>query len=135
MITQGLKDRLNDVGATLLKEDSQFINIQVPNKELINSELIDELEFFTKKPVKVIEYRLNLNINSKTFTYTSSIDEVLTAGVNNSASDIHFEPGKIDGVIRFRVDGVLIDAFNIKKVDFPSIINQIKIKSNFSLAL
>ncbi|MBE9488438.1 MAG: type II/IV secretion system protein [Bacteroidetes bacterium] len=50
------------------------------------------------------------------------------------ASDIHFEPYDERCRIRFRVDGQLIERYVIDKVDYPSLINQIKIFANLDIS-
>lgn len=50
------------------------------------------------------------------------------------ASDIHFEPYDERCRIRFRMDGQLIERYVVDKVDYPSLINQIKIFANLDIS-
>lgn len=58
------------------------------------------------------------------------LDTIMQYGVSERAADIHFEPLKDEVLIRFRVDGVLVEAIRLpRSVLFP-LIARIKILSN-----
>lgn len=50
------------------------------------------------------------------------------------ASDIHFEPYDERCRIRFRMDGQLIEKYVVDKIDYPSLVNQIKIFANLDIS-
>lgn len=50
------------------------------------------------------------------------------------SSDIHIEPFENNGRIRIRIDGLLIERYQINKKDYPALVNQIKIKANLDIA-
>ncbi|MBI1799106.1 MAG: Flp pilus assembly complex ATPase component TadA [Candidatus Eisenbacteria bacterium] len=59
---------------------------------------------------------------------------VLRAAIDERASDIHIEPGPLEGVVRFRVDGVL---HNYMKMPLPAhnrVISRIKIMGKLDIA-
>ena len=59
---------------------------------------------------------------------TTEMLEVLFAGtIASRASDIHFEPEEEKVRLRFRIDGVLQDIFDLEKNDYPSVLNRIKL--------
>ncbi len=58
------------------------------------------------------------------------IDEAAKLG----ASDIHIETYENRCRIRFRIDGALLERFDLEKEEYPSLINKIKIKSNLDIA-
>ncbi|MFK8101597.1 MAG: GspE/PulE family protein [Saprospiraceae bacterium] len=53
---------------------------------------------------------------------------------NLGSSDIHFEPYEEKARIRMRIDGVLIERYILKKADYPSLTNKIKIQANLDIA-
>lgn len=60
-------------------------------------------------------------------------DEIVEEATIFRASDLHFEP-KEDGVlVRFRVDGVMIEQCRLAKEVYNNIVNRIKVQSNLRL--
>lgn len=58
------------------------------------------------------------------------IDEVLLCAEENRSSDIHIVPVADKVRVRFRIDGVLQDAFNFPKIIQSEIVSRIKVLSN-----
>lgn len=58
------------------------------------------------------------------------LNEIFEDAVSHHASDIHFEPQESDAKIRFRIDGVLIEAGNLGKDHYNNILNLIKVMAN-----
>lgn len=61
------------------------------------------------------------------------VNSILIDGINMDASDIHIEGYKNSVVLRFRVDGILIESEKININLFPSISSRIKIMSNLNI--
>ncbi len=51
-----------------------------------------------------------------------------------SSSDIHIETYEDKCRVRIRIDGILIERFNIEKDDYPALINKIKILANLDIS-
>jgi general secretion pathway protein E/type IV pilus assembly protein PilB len=51
-----------------------------------------------------------------------------------NCSDIHFEAFEEKCRIRFRIDGKLIERYIISKLEYPALINKVKIKANLDIA-
>ncbi len=65
---------------------------------------------------------------------TTEMLETLFAGaLSVRASDIHFEPEEEGVRLRFRIDGILQDIFDLKKNDYPSILNRIKLTAGLKI--
>lgn len=62
------------------------------------------------------------------------VNIILTDAVNRGASDIHFEPHETVLQVRFRVDGVLVDAMKIPKPMQAPTTSRIKIISGLDIA-
>ena len=52
---------------------------------------------------------------------------------STGSSDIHFEAFKEKARIRFRIDGKLIERYDVKLDDYPELVNKIKIKSKLNI--
>ncbi|WP_411032365.1 GspE/PulE family protein [Spongiimicrobium sp. 3-5] len=80
-------------------------------------------------------YRRAENVNKGNLSYTPDFLEkiLLTAKVVGS-SDIHFEPYETRCRIRFRLDGKLVEQFNIPIHEYPVIINKIKIRADLDIS-
>lgn len=64
----------------------------------------------------------NLNINDNRF-----LEGLVTEARGLQSSDIHIEIYNERCRIRFRIDGVLIDRHEVKKAEYPTLVNKIKI--------
>ncbi len=64
----------------------------------------------------------------------SKIMEIMLAGaLALGASDIHLEPEEVEVRMRFRIDGVLLDAFNFDKNTYTLMLSRIKLLSGLKL--
>jgi type IV pilus assembly protein PilB len=62
------------------------------------------------------------------------VNSLVAQGVDQGASDIHFEPVGGELVVRFRIDGVLSEATRIPKRTVPGVVSRIKIMSDLDIA-
>ena len=110
----------------------------------------DELEMllarqveFVMSPTETIQNNLsryyrknNQHAGKKTLSGTS--EDFLTALIYEAkmlgSSDIHIETYEDRCRIRLRIDGRLIEKFVVRKNEYPSLINKIKIKANLDIA-
>jgi type IV pilus assembly protein PilB len=67
-------------------------------------------------------------------TVISLIEEILTAGMRQRASDIHFEPQEDKMIVRLRVDGVLHPLTEIRKEIKDGVVSRIKILADMDIA-
>ena len=52
---------------------------------------------------------------------------VLRKAIQLGASDIHIEPGSLEGIVRFRLDGLLADQLQVPSGILPSLVSRLKI--------
>ena len=65
---------------------------------------------------------------------TSTLLDVILAGaVNQGASDIHFEPGEQQLLVRFRIDGLLRPVLTIPVTKYPGIVSRVKVLAELKL--
>jgi type IV pilus assembly protein PilB len=62
------------------------------------------------------------------------VNGVIAKGVEEGASDIHFEPEGKEMRVRYRVDGVLHDATTVPRRMVPGVISRLKIMGNLDIA-
>ncbi len=80
-------------------------------------------------------YRQSRNANDTALHYTSDfLEKILIDAQQLGSSDIHFEPYEKRCRVRFRLDGKLMEQFNIPLTEYPTIINKIKIKADLDIA-
>lgn len=72
-------------------------------------------------------YRLNVND-------TNFLETLVKEAKDLHSSDIHIETYSEKCRIRFRVDGVLIDRHKLNKIEYPTLINKIKIAASCDIA-
>lgn len=79
-------------------------------------------------------YRLSNNESVRVSTSDDFLDKIVSKAKELKSSDIHIEPYEEHCIIRYRVDGHLIEKFNLSIQDYFTLLNQIKIKSNLDIA-
>lgn len=62
------------------------------------------------------------------------VDWILQFAFEQSASDIHMEPRKDNGKVRFRIDGVLHTIYNMPSNTLTAVISRIKILGRLNVA-
>lgn len=75
------------------------------------------------------------NFVEKIENVESFVNEVILNAIKNNASDIHFEPREDNFYIRYRIDGELIDVYQINSLNAPIIISRIKIISKMDITI
>lgn len=108
----------------------------------------EELEILLGYPIRLeresaenLQSYLALNYRQKTTTESEELNfkndflqQLLQTAKDYNSSDIHLEPYEENCRIRFRLDGKLKEQFSIKPVEYPQIINQIKIKAGLDIS-
>ena len=71
----------------------------------------------------------------KTLTGDEGVNIIDIGAMRTGASDVHYEPGEKDVIVRFRIDGVLYIVFRIENSVFKKIADQLKYKSGLKMNL
>jgi len=123
------------------------------DETMIFEALADELELILGKTIRldpvasetikralVLYYRRGEKLSKRTtekgnFEISSQdfLEELILEAKAIGSSDIHFEVYKDSCRIRYRIDGKLIEKYNIKKENYLELVNKIKIKSNLDI--
>ncbi|MEI7764947.1 MAG: ATPase, T2SS/T4P/T4SS family [bacterium] len=61
------------------------------------------------------------------------VDSLIFHAILQNASDVHIEPGELELIVRYRIDGILHDAMILDKNAAPGITARIKVLSNLKL--
>ncbi|MBZ9731350.1 GspE/PulE family protein [Salegentibacter sp. JZCK2] len=84
---------------------------------------------------------LSLNYRQTTTTETQELNfknnflqQLLQTAKDYGSSDIHLEPYEDRCRVRFRLDGKLKEQFSIASIEYPQIINQIKIQAGLDIS-
>lgn len=62
------------------------------------------------------------------------VNEMIIQAIEQDASDIHVEPGELQLLIRFRIDGLLREYMQLPLADFPAIASRIKLIAKLNIA-
>lgn len=65
---------------------------------------------------------------------TDFIDKLLHDAEGLGSSDIHIEPGESAGRVRMRVDGKLIERYQIPKTEYTAVVNKVKVRSGMDIS-
>jgi len=64
--------------------------------------------------------------DEETHPVVTITNNILSSAVSKRASDIHIEPKETDTLVRFRIDGDMLDVFNLKKTSALMLISRFK---------
>ncbi len=136
----------------VLYNDDDVYRVMVATDNPKNQELLAELKrIFIEKKIVVafgfpkdveasfVHYRDPLvNRLGQLFQNVTSfapdvVDEILRDALIERVSDIHFEPGEDQVIVRFRIDGVLHQVGSFAKTLYENILNRIKIQSHLRI--
>ena len=70
---------------------------------------------------------------SKTRRVSKNVEYLVAAAVAIDASDIHIEPSKNGGVVRYRIDGVLTDVTELGEQEYKQLITRMKLVSSMKI--
>lgn len=80
-------------------------------------------------------YRQVTTSNTEQLNYKSNfLQQLLQTAKDYGSSDIHLEPYEDRCRVRLRLDGKLKEQFSIPRVEYPQIINQIKIQAGLDIS-
>ncbi len=115
-----------------IRKELQIILGKSVELENADSESIDEKlkRNYPRNVVKGSSQNILKLISDK----DSFVSAILNEAINLGSSDIHIEAFDSKSRIRFRVDGLLLDKYEIPVEEYPSIINTIKIKANLDIS-
>ncbi|MCI5997899.1 MAG: GspE/PulE family protein [Peptoniphilaceae bacterium] len=63
------------------------------------------------------------------------VESIISKAIENNASDIHFEPREDNFYIRYRIDGELIDVYEVDFINSSVIISRVKIISDMDITI
>ncbi|MFP6597040.1 MAG: ATPase, T2SS/T4P/T4SS family, partial [Candidatus Hydrogenedentota bacterium] len=62
------------------------------------------------------------------------INLMISGAIKERASDIHVEPFEREVIVRYRIDGVLYQKFNVPKSQHAAVVSRVKIMANLNIA-
>jgi type IV pilus assembly protein PilB len=81
-----------------------------------------------------IEERVELRESAEDAPTIKLVRSIIAQAIDRGASDVHFDP-ETDGLqVRFRVDGVMLDAAQVPRRMVSSVVSRIKILANLDIA-
>jgi len=79
--------------------------------------------------------QVDLQDQSTQKSASTIVDQILTRGANDRASDIHLEPTKHSFRVRFRIDGLLHDAAELLPALAPAVVARLKVLAAMDIAV
>ncbi len=92
-----------------------------------------EKRFAQKEVIEKSDQDLYIGQQLKTAPVAKIVSVIIDHAVEGGASDIHIEPGRDEGRVRYRVDGILYTSITVPNVLNSAIISRIKVMSNLKL--
>lgn len=135
------------IAAVSIVNDTIVLVTDIIDNDLLQNELeviIDfnfVLECITKEELDILldkYYFENDRDNSRqkqSLQYNESfLETIILEAKRLKSSDIHIESFEKRGRIRIRIDGMMVERYNLTKSDYPALVNRIKIQSNMDIA-
>ncbi len=118
------------------------LEVVITDKDSFERALNQFMEIKTQKNLKEIEFDEEMELESEIDILNSTeeapvikfVNAMFFQAIKKRASDIHIETHENFGLIRFRIDGVLITQTQIPKNLTQLIINRIKVISNLDIS-
>jgi len=112
-----------------VQEALQFFNSDqyVVKKKLVTE--VDKIEAYEKE----IELLKEIEKKIPTVTSAEAVNMINIGAIKTGASDVHYEPEENFVKVRFRIDGILHEIFEIDRKTFVNIGNQLKYISQMKL--
>jgi general secretion pathway protein E/type IV pilus assembly protein PilB len=122
---------IDDENKTNVREELELIlGVEIQLIKAGKSEISDLLNKFYR-----IDERLNISNDLKKLNNKGNyLEDLLNEAMHFKSSDIHIEVFELKCRIRIRIDGQLIERFQLSKSEYPSVINKIKIMSNLDIS-
>jgi type IV pilus assembly protein PilB len=81
-----------------------------------------------------VEERVELRESADDAPTIKLVRSIIAQAVEHGASDVHFDPEPDGFQVRFRIDGVMVDAAQVPKRMVSSVVSRIKILANLDIA-
>lgn len=126
-----------DQGDLVFKTDSDQIDtllaeLQIVLDTTVRLEHCDTVEL---QDYLTANYRQVQKSQNAILTYTKDfLEKILVTAKEIGSSDIHFEPYELKCRVRFRLDGKLVEQFNVPLKEYSTIINKIKIRADLDIS-
>lgn len=94
-----------------------------------------EIATLTEAPIDEQSYSgiTALNRIARDIPIVKVVDTLLNYAIYQNASDIHIEPTEKDVIVRYRIDGILVDAMSLPKALQSPLLARIKVLSNLKI--
>ncbi len=124
-------------GGMILKTDSEALENLLSELRIVldTSVVLQKCDKEELQKYLSSNYRKSKAKTESQLHYTADfLEKILIDAKQLGSSDIHFEPYEKRCRVRFRLDGKLLEQFNIPLEEYPTIINKIKIKADLDIA-
>lgn len=105
--------------------------------DLAFNRLNDHIEYNYEKEENMV-YEMTSkydDIAINNYPIVKLVEEILEEGIEQGASDIHFEPNEDEVIVKMRFDGKLYQKSKINILIYPEILTRIKIMANINITV
>jgi general secretion pathway protein E/type IV pilus assembly protein PilB len=130
---------LNDTQLSVAMHDPEDIKATDAIRHSINNTHPDitSVRFFHADQKQIQSHLEMLSPKNKVESSNSPLsllDQIIDDATRRDASDIHFQPGEHDIMLRFRIDGVLESVCVIDPSKWPQMLNRLKVCAHLDIA-
>ncbi|KOA20961.1 type II secretion system protein E [Clostridium homopropionicum DSM 5847] len=97
--------------------------------------IIEESIRDIKKKGSLVKYKEKVNSNNgQDEPVIKLTDTIINEAILRKASDVHLDPQQEGVLVRFRIDGILVNKMTIPKNIYPAVCARIKVKANLDIS-
>ena len=109
---------------------NQYYKVEETSKQTLIDMRLQKLKEHKKEKVVEVEEEIG---RIEDLPVVRLVNDVINSAINAKASDIHFEPEDPEMMVRYRVDGILLDIMTVPKHIEAAVISRIKILANLDI--
>ena len=95
-----------------------------------HAELLKQRETFSNDAYdSIVDTIVESGSDGKEVNIGAMIEKIIYKALKDKVSDVHFEPREKDLLVRFRIDGLLMDAMRIEKVHEQALVFKVKVSA------
>jgi len=119
---------------TQIKDELEFIKGKKIIAEAVSAQVLSDLLLKYYRTATAREGSEKRTVSVSVDRAESFVDDLVKEAKDLGSSDIHIEVYENTCRVRIRIDGKLIEKYQLSRADYPSLVNKLKIRANLDIA-
>lgn len=110
------------------------IGLLLDNASRLQDTVLETVEEEVEEPLPAASTAVDLESSAQDAPVIKLVHSIIARAVERGASDIHFDPEERGMVVRFRVDGITVDAATIPRSHVAGVVSRLKIMTSLDIS-